>query len=206
MPTVIDLASQPEAALAGAVSALRDGGTVLLPTDTVYGVAALPSVEGATGQLFRLKDRSDAQPLAVLVANADQARTLVAPEALTDNVNRWMVSLWPGALTIVLPRSIEAAALELGGSPDTIGLRCPDHDFVRALAGRVGPLATTSANRHGSPTLPTARTAAADLSASVDLIVDGGLAGTVASTVVDATVHPARILREGSIGPGELRL
>lgn len=206
MPAVIDLASQPEAALAGAVSVLHRGGTVLLPTDTVYGVAALPSIEGATGQLFRLKDRAEAQPLAVLVAHAEQARALVAPEALTDAVNRWMDRLWPGALTIVLPRSVEAADLELGGSPDTIGLRCPDHDFVRTLAGRVGPLATTSANRHGSPTPVSAPEAAADLSAPVDLVVDGGLAGTVASTVVDATGSPARILREGRIGPRELRL
>ncbi len=142
----------------------------------------------------------------VLVADAAQARALVDPLAVTAEVARWMDRLWPGALTLVLPRSVEAAWLALGGSEATVGLRCPDSDFVRALAARVGPIATTSANRHGEPTPTTALEAAAALAGPVGLVVDGGPAGTVASTVVDATDVRWRILREGSVTEHDLRL
>ena len=186
-----------EASLDEAVAVLGSGGTVVLPTDTVYGLAALPGVEGATQALFDLKDRSQDHPLAVLVADVDQALELVTFEE--PAVGRWMAELWPGPLTIVLRRSAVAAGLALGGGPDTIGIRCPDHAFVRSLAAEVGPIATTSANRSGEPTPTTADEAAASLVGAVDLVVDGGPAGTVASTVVDATGDRWTILREGVI-------
>jgi len=203
---VVSARTSPDDALDRAAVVLQAGGTVVLPTDTVYGVAALPGVAGATDALFRLKDRAGGQPLAVLVADAAQARALVDPLAVTAEVARWMDRLWPGALTLVLPRSVEAAWLALGGSEATVGLRCPDSDFVRALAARVGPIATTSANRHGEPTPTTALEAAAALAGPVGLVVDGGPAGTVASTVVDATDVRWRILREGSVTEHDLRL
>lgn len=202
---VVSALAHPDEALARAAAVLEAGGTVVVPTDTVYGLAALPGVAGATDAVFGLKDRADAQPLAVLVADVDQARSLVDPGALTAEVVDWMDRLWPGALTLVLPRSTAARHLALGGSPDTIGLRCPASDFVRALAARVGPVATTSANRHGEPTPPTAREAAAALAGPVGLVVDGGPAGTVASTVVDATVRPWRVLRVGGVSEDALR-
>lgn len=189
-------------ALLAAVRALEAGGTVVLPTDTVYGLAALPSIGGATEPLATLKGRPDAQPFAVLVADVAQALELVAPPSPT--VRGWMDEHWPGPLTLVLPRSPAAAGLALGGDPATIGVRCPAHGFVRALARRVGPLATTSANRHGRPTPRTAAEAAAGLAGAVDLVVDGGPAGTVASTVVDATAEPWRVLRVGAIDPARL--
>jgi L-threonylcarbamoyladenylate synthase len=86
----------------------------------------------------------------------------------------------------------------------TIGVRCPDHQFVRALAAEVGPIATTSANRTGQPTPLTAIEAAASLSGAVDLVVDGGPAGKAASTVVDASTEPWRVLRSGAITPDRL--
>ncbi len=190
------------AAVATAARVLRAGGTVVLPTDTVYGLAALPTVRGATDQLVTLKGRAAQQPLAVLVADAAQARALVRPP--TPEAARWMAELWPGPLTLVLARRPEAEALALGGDPTTIGVRCPGHAFVRALAAEVGPLATTSANRHGEPTPPTAAGAAAALAGPVGLVVDGGPAGTVASTVVDATVSPWRVLRVGATDPSRL--
>jgi tRNA threonylcarbamoyl adenosine modification protein (Sua5/YciO/YrdC/YwlC family) len=129
----------------------------------------------------------------------------VDPAALTPEVTDWMHRLWPGALTLVLPRSTGAVLLELGGSSATIGLRCPDDPFLRALARRVGPLATTSANRHGAPTPETARAAAGSLTGPVGLVVDGGPAGTVASTVVDLTVEPWSVRRVGAVGEDDLR-
>lgn len=198
MPDVV-LLSDGSGVVEQAAQVLSDGGTVLVPTDTLYGVAAMPSRSGATAQLFRLKDRSEGQPLAVLVADGDQVRELVEPGALTPEVLGWMDRFWPGPLTLVLPRSEAARSLELGGSADTIGVRCPDHRFVRSLARRVGPVATTSANKHGEPTPRTAVEAAASLVGPVGLVVDGGPAGTVASTVVDVTVEPWRLLRVGAV-------
>jgi L-threonylcarbamoyladenylate synthase len=185
------------AALTQAITVLEGGGTVVLPTDTVYGLAALPSRPGATRDLFALKDRAADHPMAVLVADLDQALELVT--IADPAVGRWMADLWPGPLTIVLRRSAVAAALDLGGDPATIGVRCPDHQFVRAIAAEVGPIATTSANRSGEPTPATALEAAASLSGPVDLIIDGGPAGTVASTVVDAAGSAWTIVREGAI-------
>jgi tRNA threonylcarbamoyl adenosine modification protein (Sua5/YciO/YrdC/YwlC family) len=180
-----------------AADALRAGEVVLLPTDTVYGIAVRAELPGATARLFSLKDRSEIQPVAVLVAGRDQALTLVADA--DDGIVRVMDRLWPGPLTLVLRRAPEHEHLELGGDPTTIGIRCPDHDLVRALAADVGPLATTSANRHGEPTPPTAADAAASLVGPVALVVDGGPAGTVASTVVDLTGSEPHVLREGAV-------
>ena len=201
-PPVVSL--KDSTALDQAAAALRSGGAVILPTDTVYGVAALPSVAGSTSQLFRLKDRSDGQPLAVLVADVNQAAGLAAP--VTRPVAAWMMDHWPGPLTLVLARSRSAQRMDLGGSAQTVGIRCPDNRFVRDLARRVGPIATTSANRHGQPTPATAVEAAASLAGPVALVIDGGLCGGVPSTVIEATSMPARVLRAGALDPAVLGL
>ena len=197
---VVDVADP--VALSQAIRVLSGGGSVVLPTDTVYGLAALPTHEGATRDLFALKDRSADHPLAVLVADIDQALELV--EFDDPAVAGWMADLWPGPLTIVLRRSPMGAGLDLGGAPDTIGVRCPDHGFVRALAAEVGPIATTSANRSGEPTPLSAGAAADSLSGPVDLVIDGGPAGTLASTVVEATGPSWKVLRIGAVTAEQL--
>jgi L-threonylcarbamoyladenylate synthase len=169
-----------------AEAALRAGGAVVVPTDTVYGLAALPGHEDV---LYELKDRPASVPIAVLVADVEQAATIVR---IDERARRLAAAFWPGPLTIVL------AARE---GDATIGVRCPDHDFLRALAARVGPLPTTSANRHGQPTPATAAAAAAALAGTPSLVVDGGPCGGVASTVVDVSdpdVEPI-VLREGAL-------
>src|SRR3954468_9781705 len=152
-----------------AVRALEAGEAIVVPTDTVYGVAVALSVPGATRQLFALKDRPDEVPIAVLVASPAQAGELVEP--LTGTVARVADALWPGPLTVVLRRRPDVD-VDLGGDGATVGVRCPDHSFVRALAAEVGPLATTSANRHGEATPPTAEAAATALTAAVPLVID----------------------------------
>ena len=199
---VARLSDGRRAAAERAAAALAGGGVVVLPTDTVYGLAALPGDRSATDRLFRLKDRSERTPLAVLCATADQAFELVDPSAVTE-LRRTTVRWWPGPLTVVAPRRV-GLALHLGEPVTTIGLRVPDDDLVRALAGRVGPIAATSANRHGEPTPATAIEAAEGLLGRVDLVVDGGPLEGGASTVVDATTTPWRVLREGPITAQDL--
>lgn len=184
------------------VAALEAGGVVVLPTDTVYGLVALAGDQSATAKLLALKGRADDVPLAVLCATVDQALALADPgvaPAVADVAARW----WPGPLTLVLPRR-QAVELHLGEPTSTIGLRVPDHDLVRAVAARVGPIAATSANRHGDPTPATAQEAASALGDDVALVVDGGRLEERASTVIDATEWPWAVLRPGPIDAEEI--
>ena len=142
-----------ETMIAGAAEALLQGRCVVLPTDTVYGLAALLSRPDAIDQLFLLKGRPEGMPIAVLVAHRVQAEALAdftpLAVALAD---RW----WPGPLTLVLAGRDDVAT-RVRSDAGTVGVRLPDHDLVRALARAcVGPLATTSANLHGQPTPTTA--------------------------------------------------
>lgn len=202
--TAHDVIPADERAVERAAKALLGGGLVVLPTETVYGLAALASDPHATRALFARKGRGAEVPVAVLCADAEQALalTVAAPPLAHDLA----AAHWPGALTMVLPRR-PGLGWALGEPTETIGLRCPDHDLVRALAARVGPLATTSANRHGQPTPRSATEAADQLLGPVDLVIDGGALGGTPSTVVDLTGEAPRVLRQGAVvidapGPG----
>jgi L-threonylcarbamoyladenylate synthase len=177
-------------AVGAAEAALRAGEPIVLPTDTVYGLAALPaSIEA----LYSLKGRPESLPIAVLVESLDQAASVVAMSGVAGRLAR---AFWPGPLTIVRPR--------LDGT-GTLAVRCPDHVFIHLLARRVGPLAVTSANRHGEATPTEARDAAASLIGDVALIVDGGPCRGEASTVVDATGTTLAIIRPGPITEERIR-
>ncbi len=185
------------AALEDAVAALQAGGVVVLPTDTVYGLAARADDATATAGLFALKGRSEGVPVAVLCADAAQALTW-ADQGGTAAVRAVAAQWWPGALTLVVPRRA-GLDLALGTPAHTIGLRVPDNAFVQALAARVGPLATTSANRHGQPTPATAQEAGEALGPGVALVVDGPRLNAPPSTVVDTTTWPWTVLRAGAV-------
>jgi L-threonylcarbamoyladenylate synthase len=179
------------AALDRTVEALRAGAAVVVPTDTVYGVACLPDQQA---QLLELKGRPASVPIAVLVADAAQAEVATG-RPLPAGAEALAAAFWPGPLTLVLPSA----------AGPTLGVRCPAHDFVRSVAAAVGPIATTSANRHGEPTPPGAAAAAASLAGAVAVIVDGGTLAAVASTVVDATGELPVVLREGPVTAAEIR-
>jgi L-threonylcarbamoyladenylate synthase len=188
--------------LDAAITALRAGEVVVVPTDTVYGIAVDPSRPGATDRLFALKDRPTDVPLPILAADADQALSLAAE--VPPVARRFADAFWPGGLTIVLPRRA-GLGYDLGGADDaTIGVRVPDHEVPRALALAVGPLATTSANLHGRPTPETAAGVATEL-AGVAVVLDGGRCAGAASTVVVCTDDGWRVVREGRIGIHQLR-
>ena len=191
------------AAFAAAADHLAAGRAVVVPTDTVYGLAVLAAVPGASDAVFAIKGRPADVPLAVLVDSFAQAESLV--ESPSAEVARVLERLWPGPLTVVLRRR-EGTGLELGGDGTTIGVRCPDHALVRALARRLGPLAVTSANLHGEPTPVDAATVAAVLGERVAYVVDGGRCDGTASTVVDGTTDELRVLRAGPISEEHIAL
>ena len=145
--TLVDATAHPEAAVAAAVTALRKGRPVVLPTETVYGVAALPGDPSAVEELFERKGRAGERLVAVLVADLEAARCIAVVDAMFEVL---AAAFWPGPLTIVAWRHPEAD-LHLGDGSSTVGVRCPDHDLVGAILAEVGPMATTSANRSGQP-------------------------------------------------------
>ncbi len=179
-----------------AAAVLEEGGTVVLPTDTVYGLAVLPSIATAVDRVFELKQRPEGLHLAVLVAEPGQVGLVSADRR--PGVGALMREFWPGPLTLVLGDALELAH-GLGENDGTVGVRCPDHDLVRAIAALVGPTAVTSANVHGLAT-PTHAADVLDQLGGVDLAIDGGeCPGGVASTVVDATGPTPALLRQGPI-------
>jgi tRNA threonylcarbamoyl adenosine modification protein (Sua5/YciO/YrdC/YwlC family) len=186
------------------VRTLRAGGVVAIPTDTVYGIAALATHAEAVRALAHLKGRAEEQPIAVLFdSGAALAPYLVDPEAL-DRV----MGFWPGALTVIVRARTDAGLAPSVATPaGTIGVRKPDDQIARIVIRECGGvLAVTSANRHGQPPASSAAEVAAVFGPAL-LVLDGGpRPGGVASTVVDLTVAPPRVVREGPVSAEELGL
>jgi tRNA threonylcarbamoyl adenosine modification protein (Sua5/YciO/YrdC/YwlC family) len=176
------------AGLEAAAAALRAGEPIVVPTDTVYGLAVIAGDAAALDRLFELKRRPRERSIAVLVADRAQAESLAA---FTPGAIEAGDAHWPGALTLVVDRHAQIDA-SVGRDDGTVGVRCPGHDFVRALAHEVGPLATTSANLSGEATPEEAVAAAEALDGDVAVIVDGGVCRGTASTV-------ARIAEDGVV-------
>ncbi|MFT7474880.1 MAG: L-threonylcarbamoyladenylate synthase [Verrucomicrobiales bacterium] len=180
--------------VARSIDALERGEVVVIPTDTVYGLAADPKSPEAMRALFALKQRPEGVPTAVLIDSIEQASELIL---VSDVVGALAAAHWPGALTIVASAT-DDHGLHIGSST-TVGVRLPDHDFVRAIAVGFGPIAATSANRHGEPTITDPRNLAAAYGTSVEVIIDGGVLEGLASTVVDATKKTLVVLRQGVV-------
>lgn len=187
-----------DAGRAAAVEVLRGGGVVALPTDTVYGIAVALDTPGGVEALFAAKQRPPDKGIMLLLADAAQAPTIGAWPAAAATLAE---AFWPGGLTVIVPQRPDVplpAALTAGTA--TIGLRVPDHAAPRTLAAAVGPIPTTSANVSGEPELRDAAAIVDRLGDAIGLVVDGGPAhGGPASTVVDCTVDPPRILRAGAV-------
>ena len=170
----------------------------MLPTDTLYGVATLlPHAH----RLFAVKRRPHDVDLPVLIGAVDQLHGLVRLP-LPDAAEELIDAHWPGGLTLVLDRD-PALDADLGVSRDTIGVRFPDADVVRAVCAQVGPIATTSANRHGEDTPATASEVAAVFGDDVAVVVDGGTCDGAPSTVVRVDAAGNRtVLRAGAVAIG----
>ena len=197
------IAADQQGALEQAAATVEQGAVIGVPTDTVYGLVCLYSDATAIDQLFAVKERPSQKALPVLLGDAEQAAAVVrtaaeaAAQALIDRY-------WPGPLTLVLPaRSHLPPALTAGG--DTVGVRLPAHPFLRALARRVGPLASSSANHSGEPPCATPAAVLDQLDGRIPLLIDAGPAPLAqSSTVLDLSGPQPKLLREGPIGPDEL--
>jgi len=192
-----------EHAIASAVTAVRRGDLVVLPTDTVYGVGADAFSPEAVRKLLAAKGRGRDMPVPVLIGSWRTAR------ALTDNLPKaaeeLIAAFWPGALTLVVKQG-EGLSWDLGDTRGTVAIRMPLHPVAIDLLTDAGPLAVSSANRSGSPPPVTVDEAEEQLGASVAVYLDGGPSGgPVASTIVDVTGDAPRVLREGSIAADEIR-
>jgi L-threonylcarbamoyladenylate synthase len=187
-----------DAGRTAAIEALRRGGLVALPTDTVYGIAVALETPGGVGRLFEAKARPPDKGIMLLLTDAAQAAEI---GAMTPAATALAEACWPGGLTVIVPQRPDVSLpADLTGGAPTIGLRVPDHAAPRALARGVGPLPTTSANRSGHPEGRDAGDILAQLGDAVDLVLDGGPAhGGPASTVVDCTGERVSILRAGAI-------
>ncbi len=175
-----------------AAAILADGGVVAFPTDTVYGIGVRAGDEAALANLFAAKRRSVEKRVPWLVASLDQALALGYVD--DGRVRSLAAAFWPGGLTVVL------AAANDGESQ---AFRIPDHPVALELIRRSGPLATSSANRANEPETYEADDVAIAFADGdlLDIILDGGpVPGGVASSVVDLSVEPARLLRDSAIG------
>lgn len=188
--------------LAAAAGALAAGLVVAVPTDTVYGLAVDPAVPGATARLFAAKGRPDTVALPVLVPDVGVAEQLAGPFGAV--ARRLADRYWPGALTLVLPRSPAALGFELGGDPATVGLRCPAQALLAALLHETGSLAVTSANRHGQPPLTRAEDVRRTFGDGVAAVLDGGTCDGTPSTVVRIAGDHLELLRAGAVDFADL--
>jgi L-threonylcarbamoyladenylate synthase len=179
-----------------AISVLKGGGLVALPTDTVYGIAADVWNGEAVSKLYEVKSRSELKSIPVLL-HGEAAIKEVAEDS-SDSVFALAAEFWPGPLTIVVNRKRELPS-EVS-TTTTVGIRAPNHELALALLKIYGPLATTSANPSGQPSATTADQVIETMGEKIDLIIDGGeTAGGTPSTVVDITLKPPALLREGPI-------
>ncbi len=204
MSTRYDLADDEsrETGLAAAVTAVRRGLLVVLPTDTVYGVGVDAFDAEGVQRLLDAKGRGRDMPPPVLISSDTTLG------ALADGVPEWAMGLvsryWPGPLTIVC-RQQPSLRWDLGETKGTVAVRMPDDQGALDLLGRTGPLAVSSANLTGEPAATDADAAERMLGDVVEVVLDGGPSpGAAASTIVDCTGSRPRILREGAIGAAEL--
>jgi tRNA threonylcarbamoyl adenosine modification protein (Sua5/YciO/YrdC/YwlC family) len=194
-PTTTD--EEREAAVEAASLAIQRGDLVVLPTDTVYGLAADAFDKDSVQELLDAKGRGREMPPPVLVS---AATTL---DALAVRVPSWARALveefWPGALTLVC-HSHASLQWDLGDTRGTVAVRMPDHPVALEILERTGPLAVSSANLTGRPAATDAGQAEEMLGEDVEVVVDSGTSpGGAASTIIDATATPGRVLRLGAL-------
>lgn len=185
-----------------AIATLNGGGVVAFPTDTVYGVGVDPFQPEAVRKLYKIKGRPIDKPIPILVGSTDDVERVA--QNLPPTFAQLAERFWPGGLTLI----VEAKSLppEVTAGGNTVGIRMPDHPLALALLQRFGgAIATTSANKSDEPPATSAEEVQSELGTLVDIILDGGQTATrIASTVLDLSVFPPQIRRQGGISMDQL--
>jgi L-threonylcarbamoyladenylate synthase len=200
----IDPAQPDPTTIAAAAAVLRAGGLVAFPTETVYGLGARGLYVDEVAKIFAAKGRPPGHPVILHVDGEAMARSLSTEWSPT--ASRLANELWPGPLTLVVPRA-KSVPPEVSGGMDTVGIRAPNHPVALALIRAVGePLAAPSANAHTHVSPTTAEHVVRSLGDRVDLVLDAGpCAFGIESTVLTLAHEPPRVLRPGAISLSRLR-
>jgi L-threonylcarbamoyladenylate synthase len=173
---------------------LRQGGTIVYPTDTVYGLAANIFHEKAVLKVYQMKKRLKNKPISVCLSQIQDIKTVAQLDPDLENI---VQKILPGPYTLILNKKDNLQSRVTAGT-DKIGIRIPNNDICRELS-RKFPITTTSANISGHPSPTSARKAQKELDDKPDIILDSGpCSDGISSTVVDLTVTPSRIIREGA--------
>jgi L-threonylcarbamoyladenylate synthase len=194
----VDAEAPDAAVIAEAAAALRGGALVAFPTETFYGLGAAALDAVAVRRVFVAKGRPASMPLLVLVDSRAMVATVTA--AIPARAIPLMARHWPGALTLVLPAAARLPA-EVTAGGATVGVRVSAHPVARALVHALGqPVTAPSANPTGAPPPVTAADVLAGLGGAIDLVLDAGpTPGGAPSTVLDVTVEPPRVIRQGAV-------
>jgi L-threonylcarbamoyladenylate synthase len=194
----IDPLNPDEQSLTEALQILRRGGILAFPTETFYGLGADAQNEAAVDKIYWIKGRDFRNPISIIISDDQYLPSLV--EGIPKAASILMQNFWPGPLTLVFWAS-PSILPRLTGGTGKIGIRVSSHPLARLLAaGLAGQITATSANPSGEPECTTAGAVIQALKTPPDAFIDGGpTPGGMGSTILDVTVSPPRILREGAV-------
>ncbi len=189
--------------ITAAVNVLKAGGLLAFPTTGLYGLGADALDPRAVERVFRIKQRDLDKPILVLIENESELRRIATH--VPQSASRLMAAFWPGALTVIL-EARQTLPFALTGGTGKIGIRVPKHPVASALISAFdGPITGTSANLSGKEGCASVADLSPGLVQKLDMVMDGGLLkGGVGSTVVDATMDPPVVVREGAISKERL--
>lgn len=178
-----------------ATEILKSGGVVLFPTDTVYGIGAIFDNKKAVERIYQIKQTPVEQNFPILISDINQIKEIVE---INSAAGELIKKYWPGALTLIM--NLKNSGNKQSISVNKVGIRMPDSDTVRALiAGVKSPIIGTSANIHGEKTPATFKQLNQKIVDLADFTIEGLCGKKIESTVVDTTVNPPKILRQGAI-------
>jgi len=181
-----------------AIETVKKGGVIIFPTDTAFGIGCRIDDDQAVERLFRIRKRPENKAVPVLASSIDMVEEYVAE--IDPDVRRLMESHWPGGLTIIIKCKIEKIHPFVRGGGDTIGIRIPNHPQVRELIRQVGvPILAPSANFSDGKTPFEKADIDPALASLVDGVIEGECSLKEASTVIDCTVKPWGIIRQGAV-------
>ncbi len=184
-----------------AAEELKKGNVIAIPTDTVYGIACLLDKETAIQEIYKIKERDSSKAIPLLIGEYEQI--ICATDGISEQAQSLAKEFWPGPLTLVIPKRVELP--EALTPYATVGIRMPDHTWLRNLIKKVGVLAATSANISGGENPRTAKDVLKQLDGRIPLIIDGGTCeGGIPSTVVDCSKGAIKILRIGGISEEDI--